>query len=405
MLSILLIYAAFIIIALFRREGPFVLYLYSSAILSIGYFAPVSVEMKDYLELYLICNLVVLFGMLVAATRVPREKSLGVGYLPNQRGYILTFWIVVFVIGVHYYVVGIPALSGNVDVSRFTVASSGFFGIPSRFATYMPSLLFIAHSIIRPYLRIGRTQSTLMLVAILAAILMQGHKSSLLQIVFLMILVTPFVKRGLPKFQVNNKKIAYGLVLSIGFALFSFYQMESLSTLSIYEYIVLRYTIIMHSPGLHLLELDSTTFTFWGGSAIVNDLLYPLLRLLGEDVITLNIQLSRNLYGVDGDDFTVPVTPGFFAYHAFLLGPYLVFLMALTYGLITGGLYSLALTASRPILRVVALFLIYWIWVGYGSGNPYYLFFNVILAIVCFTLIYAGLSTVLNRFKYGEILK
>ena len=198
-----------------------------------------------------------------------------------------------------------------------------------------------------------------------------------------MLLLIPFGERN-KILKISNTKIIFLFAGGLGFAGLAFYSFNTLSDYKIFDYLIARYSSIMHGSAVHLFTLDEDSFNFFGGNAAINDTLYPLLKLIDQDVATLNTQLSADFYGVPNLIFTVPVTPGFYAYHAFFLGSFLSVIAAFIYGVFIGFLYKSALKTSRPCVTVVNLFLVYWMYVGYTSGNLYYLILNISFCIVTF---------------------
>ena len=115
-------------------------------------------------------------------------------------------------------------------------------------------------------------------------------------------------------------------------------------------------------------------FFFKFNNAILNDLFYPIFTLFNENVSTLNEQLSRKLYGNYGI-LSVPVTPGWFAYHYFLFSEskLLIYAYSFCFGILIGFVENKTLTSNSLVLKTAFLTISYWMWIGYSKGNLYYI--------------------------------
>ena len=84
-----------------------------------------------------------------------------------------------------------------------------------------------------------------------------------------------------------------------------------------------------------------------------NDLFYPIFTLFNENVSTLNEQLSRKLYGNYGT-LSVPVTPGWFAYHYFVFREsiLLIYAYSFCFGIFNGFLENKTWTSNSLIVSL-----------------------------------------------------
>ena len=89
--------------------------------------------------------------------------------------------------------VGVPFFSANVDVERFQSASSGMMGIPSRLASYAPTLIFIYASVLYNSDILSGKMVAIILSICLTLLVFQGHKSSVAQIILVLIILAPFL--------------------------------------------------------------------------------------------------------------------------------------------------------------------------------------------------------------------
>ena len=136
----------------------------------------------------------------------------------NYKGILYFFFLSVFLLIVHYSIIGIPILSSNFDVDRFTLASSGYGGIPSRIATYTPMLFFFIWILINDKKEIKNNIKILFFIYVLLALFLQGHKSSVLQIFYGSIIAYQFI---INKYKIKIFSI-FILLLAFIFAYFSF---------------------------------------------------------------------------------------------------------------------------------------------------------------------------------------
>ena len=373
-----------------------ILFLYSSFIIIFGIIIDGAYTLDNYLMSYLFSNTLVLIGFSFV-----RELKMGFDVFQfatvriDYTAIKISFWIILFVIFLHYSIVGIPFLSASYDSVRFLQAGSGYFGIPSRFASYMPSIMMLTLIFYLFGSAAPKWQVKLMTLVVLVVFLLQGHKSSVLQIVFLAVAAYPYCDN---KDQLKNSfKWFFGFSLIAGYFLFT--QLMTIQDLDFFKYLVSRFSTIMHASGEYLIGLDVTDFSLFMSNPVINDLSYPINKLFYSEYETINTQLSREIYGVADGGFSVPVTPGFYSYHYFAFGPYLEKLFSFLIGVFIGLIDHKCRLTVRPMVKVSYVFIGYWIYVGYTSGNLYYLIPNIIFCLAFFILLYSTIVGLLRTTK------
>jgi hypothetical protein len=313
----------------------------------------------------------------------------------NFSALFITITIILLLIFYHYYVVGFPIFSENIEQERFQTSGSGLGGVPSRLATYSPQLIII---ITLTYLSFDRKDiyKTYFLVLSSAFLLLvQGHKSSILQLLFILLLVKPYVS---DKVNIRLNKL-FGLVMiSVPILVFILYQkMIGLRAYSFLDYLIARFSDILLQPGFELFKMN-TKFEeqLFAHSAIINDLMYPIFKLLGLKYETLNTLLSRSIYNVSAGDFTVPVTPGFFSYHFAFFGPAGLLVASFIFLFFLLRMERISFNTKRKLTLSLILYCQYWLYVGFTSGNLYYLVLNVSVVVFIFLVTYGTFTTILR---------
>ncbi|WP_234193928.1 O-antigen polymerase [Pseudacidovorax sp. NFM-22] len=287
---------------------------------------------------------------------------------------------------VHYSIIGLPAFSEDVNASRFSSADSGLLGIPSRVATYGPSMLatigFIIliwnKSISQPK-KLVRLAWILVLIAAVTTFL-RGHKASLLGLLFIFLVISRFLpRRSLKKSIVNVALIGVALIFLAGVqAVFT--KGSGTASESIYDYLYDR--IALSGPDALQMAVKSefNHLQFSSSSAFIGEILYPFNRLLGIDDKLYVLELSHVLYGVPADDFSVPVTPS-------VIAP-----VVHDFGLVWAPLVLLAigLGLGRITVKIRKSFSSVFIWLsleillyqGIGRGAPFYILLNGLVLLI-----------------------
>lgn len=384
LIFIYLIFSFFLLLK-YKISTP-VLFIYSGLIFIFGILTFNDDAYVEYLYLNLSSNLLILIGFFTGKRIYAKSNYMNFSNM-NYKGILYFFFLSVFLLIVHYSIIGIPILSSNFDVDRFTLASSGYGGIPSRIATYTPMLFFFIWILINDKKEIKNNIKILFFIYVLLALFLQGHKSSVLQIFYGSIIAYQFI---INKYKIKIFSI-FILLLAFIFAYFSFKNLSTLDDLKLFNYLFDRYTIILHQPGFILSNLSKSEFVFFSQSIILSDVIYPILKLLSFDIQTLNDQLSRIIYGIRyKDDFSVPVTPGWFSYHYFVFD--YSFHFTLIYSFFFGAFLSIVetygLKSKDFAKKIVTLYILYFSYVGYSTGNIYYLIINITFCVIVFLLFY-----------------
>ena len=225
----------------------------------------------------------------------------------------------------------------------------------------------------------------------------QGNKSSILQIFFLGILLFPHTTYKKQFFKYSF----FILLMSILFAFFTFAKINFFEYWNLLDYIVARFTTIIHSTGYFLTTLPRSDFIFIYNSPLINDFLYPIIRIFTTEVLTLNAQLSRYFYVVYYlYSFTVPITPGWYSYHFFLFGSSkITYFFSFLFGLLNSFIENWGANSSNFMKKVTSLCILYWLYIGYETGNIYYLVVNVFFSLTVLYVIYTVSDTLSKRTK------
>ena len=154
-----------------------VLYIYVGLIFILGIFVYDDIQIIKYLERALIANIFIIIGYM-AGTYFKKESSTTNVATYNIRSIVIFFWITVFIVCVHYSILGIPFFSPDIGILRFSQIGSGYAGIPSRFAVYMPILMFVILGLCSSKFGISRKQQILFFSFVVIALIAQGNKSS-----------------------------------------------------------------------------------------------------------------------------------------------------------------------------------------------------------------------------------
>ena len=335
---------------------------------------------REFLSNSIILNIIVLLGILLIRNKatVHEERN-----IKNTNTINKIFIIFVIFIFYHYLTIGIPYFSDTIGLSRFNLIKSGLFGIPSRLSVYGITILFILSILAFEYDLIKKGKFIYYISIILVFMIFQGNKSSILPIIFYSALCYPFIH--------NKKKVIFTYKNFLFFAIGSFIyftlilnKINSIIFFNISEYLFTRSTEVAYDSGFFLrdkLSYDQVFLIF--NNAIINDLIYPILILIGENVMTLNEQLSRALYG-NFISKAVPVTPGWYAYHYFAFNgsTLLIYLHTFSFGMLVGYLENRSYKTNLLINKVILLTSVYWLWIGYAKGNPYYIIFNLLMCLL-----------------------
>lgn len=364
-----------------------ILYIYSGLLFLVSIFLYDDIIMVDHLKSSLLANLFILIGYILGTNIKPIKQNNIKQLIIDSSSLTFFFKLSILIIIFHYVLIGIPFLSEQINILRFSQNTSGYAGVPSRIATYIPHLFFILLSLSLGSNIFTKKQMIFFFASVFLALIAQGNKSSLLQIIFLGIIVYPHTL-----YKKDYLKYSYLVILaSILIAFLTWNKLNVLEFWLLQDYLVQRYTSIMHETGYFLTGLNYTNFILIFENPVLNDLFYPLFKVFTNEVSTLNSQLSRYYYGVlYAEDFSVPVTPGWYSYHLFLFKNSIIttYIFCFFFGLINAFINSWGHNENNFFKKVSSLYILYWLYVGYGSGNIYYLVFNVSFCLFFFLLIY-----------------
>ncbi|QCU89547.1 O-antigen polymerase [Thiomicrorhabdus sediminis] len=317
--------------------------------------------------------------------KIERKKVIRIEGFSSFR--IDFFFLSIVLIGFcvyHYFIVGIPLFSEEVETLRFQASHSGFFGLPSRIVNFS-ILFYLVLLLVLYYFKFINIKVLLVFIIFpILVILFAGFKSSIVVIIHLLILTYRLTDNRIKFFY-----MVVALVPVVIYVFFTFSQYKTLQDQDLFVYILNRLTVINANTFDYIIDVFHSDYSFGYGYGVLNDLVYPFMRLIGNsDVYTVNTALSASFYGVELGDFTVPVTPSIFGYFYLEFG----FIGAVILSFLSGWLYVytyVCANKSRTMLKAsLFLFSEYMLFIAYGSGNPVYVLVNYSIGIGIIVLIY-----------------
>ena len=289
--------------------------------------------------------------------------------------------VAMLIVSYHYSVVGVPLFSENIGVERFQQAASGLFGIPSRFATYGPALMFLFiltmldSGLVRGWL------ASILIAGCAVLFVLQGHKSSLLQLPLLAVVCYSVLGGTTRRYLLRYATLIAGVGMYLVYEVFV--RIGGFDNLAFFEYLVERLSSIGMAP-VYAMYSESFQPIALVDLYFINDAIYPFSKALGGGLETVNTQLSRYIYGVEDGQFSVPVTPGIFPYLYSDFGFAGSLLSAVLLSWVSVGLIRKACLSRNVSNRVFYLWLQYTLYVGFSSGNLFYLLPNALMTFLIF---------------------
>lgn len=328
-------------------------------------------------------GLVLIFALATVAIQRPlgaalaKDRRVAVQGRPRKpfslRELDSLLFVVVALSVIHYWRLGeIPLFSAGIDVLRFEVADSGLFGIPSRGATIGPIVLLASLCAAWPTLSPRRRMVFVTTIVVLSAL--RGHKSALLEYITYALLVVPWVVRA-------DRIFALGAAV-VGAGLFVYFSAASYRTLEtqygFFDYIAARSALYQHDLVAFILNSSIR----YDPSQIVQELAYPVLKVLNPSIQTLNQQVSASYYGVQYGTFTVPITPGPVGMSILINERVGMPIMAFATVTIPTLLYHLRQRATDDRIVSALNFVLFTLFVALSSGNFFYWMSNSIASAV-----------------------
>lgn len=323
----------------------------------------------------------------------------------------------------HFWRIGVPITSGNVDLARWNITGSGLGGLPGR--AYLIGLPFVMAYAIVAANRSGevdraawcRVRNVSIIVVVVTRVA-GGFKGELLEMVVLIALAALIsartvhrVPKGLRGRLVVCVAVAIGAaaLISTQYAATRYHQQNE--GLSVTDQLVRRMTVMVVDSGSYLIDLADSDDRLVPGTSVVNDFHAYLGRNFGlwdaEGEFSVNERLSARMNGrsvllgrhLTFDRFVVPVTPGFAAvsYHDF--GWAGVVLAALGLGVALATMVRRGLTASSTTTTFTSVAAVEIIRQFVQKGDLPYLVTNYALVAVG---VVAGLHAV-DRLVTGAI--
>lgn len=296
---------------------------------------------------------------------------------PKWANYYLAIFFVTLMISLHYLLVGLPDMHSSNTEFRFSSASSGLLGIPSRFATYGPTSLVVialiqSLKVVRRE-KIHRLLMAVTWVLIILFFVLKGHKSSLLAFflsLFIMFRLLPEVHR-----KIRGKYIIL-VIVSVLIAII----LGTSSDGNFADYFITR--IIFSGPDALTAAVTSFKGSYTSSYALINDFIYVSLAVAGEKADLFSIELARHLYGLPAGEFTVPVTPSIIGLVIYDFGLYFSPFIILFLGAFLGSV----MIKTNKCASMSGLFLFFSleiaIYQGLARGQLFYIIQNSIVVIL-----------------------
>lgn len=332
----------------------------------------------------------------------PSVEFVRKGRLKNQ--YLLVYGLVFLLCAYHYSVVGIPLFSSEIEIARFSAAESGFYGLPSRVVNYSIIFILLSLLIMKMYRFIGIRELLILSIFPVIVILFSGSKAALFVVVHFLLLTNRLRKTRLSRTGIILLLISVLTYFAITFSLY-----ETSVENSIFQYVFDRLTIINADTFDYIVHTYKDIYPYGNGTGLINDFLYPLYKLAGQDVVTVNTLISSAFYNVPASRFTVPVTPSIFGYFylefGFIISAILTFVVGYAF-------MSFHCLANKKIVlwsKILVLYVEYMLFIAIASGNPIYVFINysvgvvilLALLVVSKLVVQSFRSTALTTLKYS----
>lgn len=309
--------SSLMILALIAQRGLWPLLAVGIALLpvTLGLFARLTAVNDGGARLFLLAYLAFLlagvaFDLMRATARAKGPAHRKSVEAPRGAAVIVT--LVTLGTIVHFLRSGIPLLSSNVEVARFSAGDSGLFGLPGRLYLFgLP--LALAMCLKRDQLagaRIGSTGlSRVILGTFLLSRLLSGFKSGVLEVastyfVLLVLVGAEFDRERIRRF-VAGISVAAGFALLIGSQYGTYHRTGTVNSLKV--------RLTEQSTEAAGAVLQARESRIYGRSVVSQDFPYFLHRYarvgVGRD-FSFNQRVSANLIGtpLTGTAFIVPVT-------------------------------------------------------------------------------------------------
>lgn len=227
--------------------------------------------------------------------------------------------VVIILIMYHFFIVGIPILSRNVEVSRFDFSGSGLFGIPGRMLNYGLPFICIYSSFY--YFKKNNKKSFIFTIVIyLITKIFLGFKSGIIDVFFLYIYILSFNNKDLKIKKIFKLKYVLTLGTAVAFAVMmskSYTSLDIKSNSEAIKYLFERQTKMQAEAGFYAIDnidvLEEESY-------IINDFKYFTNKYfkvkLKNQVFPIDKIVSAKIYGtpLSENSFIVPVTIGGFNY-------------------------------------------------------------------------------------------
>ncbi|SHP75672.1 Uncharacterised protein [Mycobacteroides abscessus subsp. abscessus] len=325
--------------------------------------------------------------------------------------------LVLLLVFYHFVVGGIPLLSNNVEIDRFSFNSSGLGGIPSRMVLFgLPFIVIYATILNKRYKNLFPNKYLIIIWCLFFIFkILSGFKGVIVEIVYFSLFV--FAIKG--EAVSIRKLISFKYFLYIGIAILFAgfmslkYTSLGLNTLeSVINYLALRLTVMPAEPGYFAIN-NINTLNYWG-SPLLNEFIYFIekyskIQLTISNEFPIDMIVSSNIYNtaLNYSNFIVPVTVGGYAVFYLSFGLYLSFFVMFIAGFIYKFLLIKVNVVRSPFTAAVFGLIIYRMHIFILSGGFWYFVINTFATVVILSTLWfiayqivSILSKTQNKLRY-----
>lgn len=274
---------------------------------------------------------VILFFSIIFRKLESLEERLIRGYPPYHPGAIITINILIGIFTFYHLIrIGIPIFSKSIEISRFNISSSGFFGIPGRMYLFGVMFGWIVATLNARIRMVRLTRDFawwVSIVNIIGSSLLSGFKGELVNYLVLMVCCFGLISRNLQISIIDMVRRYWGIsliALSYFFWVASKYNSYKSTDRSLPLQMFDRLTRRAAEPGVFV--IDQLTLSPYVRS-IGDDLSYFLSKYSASstpDMIPFEKIVATKIYGWDqllNSSFYAPVTIGIAPEMLYFLGP------------------------------------------------------------------------------------
>ncbi|WP_163070787.1 O-antigen polymerase [Priestia flexa] len=404
MIYLILSFVVIIILWMDRwKITPYNITIINTVPIAIGYYLLDQYSYYNFFYIYILSLVIISIGYyFTKKLLLKRNKNNLEESLPQSNVRILATYlfciIIILLCCYHFIVGGIPVLSKNVEVDRFSFSSSGLFGIPGRMFLFgMPLVVTYATLL---YFRSSKKKFSKLFIACwffyFIFQFISGFKGALLTLVVQILIIAAISGK---EFRIKDLLIKprYSLLFFIAvlYAVSTSFFYKSVGVTSIkdsFNYLYERLTLLSASPGYFALE--NMTYFNTDKSFFIQEIYYYLNKYLkigsSSNFFPLEMQVSAALTGtpLSQDNFIVSVTLGGFPSLVVDFGIVISLVFMLLIGIIFAVIYHWSSRCKSVLCSAFLGLLLMRMNVIIINGSIIYNIINVVLIIVLLYLIY-----------------